>query len=370
MVHFVIVGGSFAAVGALKTIASVVPDARVTVVSASTHAFFNVAAPRLVVRPELVDETLFDIEETVAKYGGKDATFVHGEAVRADIAGGSITVKKDGGAGAGGEVDIGFDYLVLATGARAATDAFKGGRTPAEVRERVNAVARATRRAKKIVVVGGGATGVELAGELGEHYGKDKDIVLYTGDARPLMLLGAARAAQAQKKLENLNVRLVNDVWLDSAVETADGGYELKFKNGTTESADCYINATGVLPNTGYLDPRFLDARGRVRVDENLHLQGHTNVYALGDIVSGGNATIVDFAYTQQPSFESAVKHDVIDPAAPYKPYKLDPKVTIVAPISSKGGMGVLYNWGVPNFLVRMLKAKDFMISKGKDYFT
>jgi NADH dehydrogenase FAD-containing subunit len=360
MVHFVIVGGSFGAVGALKAITSVVPDAKVTVVSTSSHAFYNIAAPRLIVKPDLIDETLFNVGDTVAKYGN-NSKFVHGEVVGVDIGANKITVQKESG-----EETIGFDYLVLATGSRTVNEVFKGGKTAAEVKERIARVSREAKQAKKIVIIGGGATGVELAGELGEHYGSDKEIVIYTGEKYPLPMLDSRRGNIAQHKLEALKVRVVNDVWLDT-VEQSGNEYQLNFKNGTTETTDYYINATGVIPNTEYLDPDLLDKRGKVLIDENLHLKGYTNVYALGDIVSDGNATLVDLAYTQLPSFQAALKHDVVDPSSAYKPYKLSPKLTLVAPISSSGGMGVLNDWGLPNFMVRMVKSKDFMIGKAKD---
>lgn len=360
MVHFVIAGGSFAAVAALKTITSVVPNVKVTVVSMSSHPFYSVAAPRLVVKPELADKTLFDLKGTVAKYGS-NSKFIHGEVVGSDIEAGTVTFKTGSE-----EETIEFDYLVLATGSRTVNDVFKGGKTSVEVKERIEKVSREAKQAKKIVIIGGGATGVELAGELGEHYGKAKEIVIYTGGKYPLPMLDTGRGQKAQLKLEALDVKVVNDVWLDS-VDESGSGYQLKFQNGTTETTDYYINATGVIPNTGYLDPLFLDKKGKVLVDENLHLKGHNNVYVLGDLVSDGNATLVDLAYTQVPSFQAALKHDFIDPSAAYKPYKLNPKTTMVAPISSKGGIGVFNDWGLPNFLVRLAKSNDFMISKAKD---
>lgn len=48
--------------------------------------------------------------------------------------------------------------------------------------------------------------------------------------------------------------------------------------------ADMYIPTFGVIPNSSYLPPEFLDANGFVKVDENLKVKGTEDVWAIGDV--------------------------------------------------------------------------------------
>lgn len=362
MVHVLIAGGSFGAILSLKAISNLVPDAEITVVSQSTHAYWVPAGPRLVVKPELVDECVYELQKTVTKYS-KNAKVVNGSLSKVDPDTKVASVDTNGE-----QQQISYDYLVLATGSRTVNEAFKNSATGASVKEKFQSLHTETKAARKIVVIGGGPTGVELCGELAEHYGKDKEIVLYSGDKYPLPQVDTDRRIKTQKRLEDFGVKVVNDVWLDTVEEPDGKAYQLKFKNGTQETTDCYVNTTGVIPNTGYLDPSYLDKTGRAVVDQNLHLKGHSNIYVIGDIVSGGDSTLIDAANVQYPTLTAALKHDIVDSSSDYKPYSKSDKVTIMVPISSQGGIGLVFGWGVPSFMVKMIKAKDFMISKAASY--
>lgn len=42
----------------------------------------------------------------------------------------------------------------------------------------------------------------------------------------------------------------------------------------------------------------------------------------------------------------------------------------ILVPISPTGGEGLIFGWRIPNFLVRMLKAKTFMMERAGENFS
>lgn len=356
MVHFLIAGGSFGAILSLRAISKLIPFARITIVSKSTHAYWVPAGPRLVVKPELVNKCVFELQKTISKYS-KTANLINGSVLKVnpDTKTASIETK-------GKQQQIFYDYLIMATGSRTSNGTFKNAATAASVKEQFQNLYNKTKAAKKVVVIGGGPTGVELSGELAEQYGKDKEIVLYSGDKYPLPQVDTNRRINTQERLEKLGVKVVNDLWLDSVEQQNGEGYKLKFKNGTEETADFYVNATGVIPNTDYLDSSYLDKSGMVVVDENLHLKGHNDIYAIGDIVSGGGSTFLDAVSAQYPTLKAALKHDIVKSSASYKPYSKSKKVTIMVPISSRGGIGLIFGWGIPNFMVRIIKSKYFMI--------
>lgn len=59
MPHVVVLGGSFAGCHAIKTLYGLSDSIEVTLVAPSTHAYFNCAAPRVLVEPEVLEKTFF-----------------------------------------------------------------------------------------------------------------------------------------------------------------------------------------------------------------------------------------------------------------------------------------------------------------------
>jgi NADH:ubiquinone reductase (H+-translocating) len=142
------------------------------------------------------------------------------------------------------------------------------------------------------VVVGGGATGVELAGELaeilpevarGHGLAPDRPRVVLV-EAGPTILAGSSPALieRALGILGRLGVTVRTDAAIVEA--TADG---LKLRDGQLVRGGVFVWAGGVkapelvagsgLP-TGH--------NGRVKVDQHLRVLDHPEVYAAGDVAS------------------------------------------------------------------------------------
>ena len=212
------------------------------------------------------------------------------------------------------EVELGseslpYNYLVLACGA---SDNYFGNndwktRAPGlktleqatEIRRRVlSAFERAEiepsvekRRALlTFVVVGGGPTGVELAGALGElsRYTLSRDfrrirpsstrVILIEGGARILPAFAPDLADAAARSLENLGVT----IWTDIRVSDIDD-------NGVRAGTE-YVQAATVLWAAGTranaLNEQLglpTDRLGRVSVERDLSLPGHPEVFVVGD---------------------------------------------------------------------------------------
>jgi NADH:ubiquinone reductase (H+-translocating) len=142
------------------------------------------------------------------------------------------------------------------------------------------------------VVIGGGPTGVELAGALGEisRYTLNKDfrsidprrtrIILIEAGKRILSSFSEVCSARALRDLEKLGV----SVWANTRVTkvTAEGvtmGTEFL-------RANTVIWGAGVQPsplNSQMSTP--LDSSGRVKVNPDLSLPGHPDIFAAGDQV-------------------------------------------------------------------------------------
>jgi NADH dehydrogenase/putative oxidoreductase len=208
-----------------------------------------------------------------------------------------------------GERRVPYDYLVLATGAshsyfgrdewgpyapglkrvEDATEVRRRMLTAFELAETVED--EETRRSLlTFLIVGGGPTGVELAGAIAElaRHGMEKEFRNFDpASARVLLVQAAPRilptfteslSVKAQRALEQLGV----EIMLNSRVEKIDErGVTV---NGVRVAARTVLWAAGVVasPAAKWLGAQ-ADNAGRIKVEADLSVPGLPNVYALGD---------------------------------------------------------------------------------------
>jgi NADH dehydrogenase len=143
------------------------------------------------------------------------------------------------------------------------------------------------------VIVGGGPTGVELAGAIGEmsRFTLARDfrsidpklarVILVEAGPRILPTFAAGLASRATRDLESLGVQ----VWTGSAVTRIDAGsVEVGAERIRCATA---LWAAGVRASElGETLGVPLDPRGRVRVGEDLAVPGHPEVFVAGDQAS------------------------------------------------------------------------------------
>jgi NADH:ubiquinone reductase (H+-translocating) len=206
--------------------------------------------------------------------------------------------------------DYFYDYLLLACGAQHAyfgheewelnAPGLKTLSQATEIRRRVLEAFEAAEREVDIaeqrkhltfVVVGGGATGVELAGAIGEmsRYTLAKDfrsidprqtrIILVEAGPRILPSFDAELAARAMRDLESLGVQ----VWTSARVTAV---YESGVQIGSEHVASSSVLwAAGVrAASIGRSLGIAVDESGRVPVGEDLSIAGHPEVFVCGDL--------------------------------------------------------------------------------------
>jgi len=143
-----------------------------------------------------------------------------------------------------------------------------------------------------IVVVGGGATGVEISGALAEmkHYilpkdyrglkGNSMNIYLVEGTPRLLSAMSDESSANAVESLEKMGVKVL----LDKLVTGYDND-EVILKDGQTIPTKTLIWVSGVIAEQfDNIPPDLLGKGGRMLVNEYNQLQSYRNVFAIGDI--------------------------------------------------------------------------------------
>lgn len=146
-------------------------------------------------------------------------------------------------------------------------------------------------RLTNFVIVGGGPTGVEVAGALGElkkhvlpkdYPDIDFDIMkLHLVDGGPRLLAGMSQKSsdKAMAYLKEFGV----DVRTDTRLADYDGK-DVTLTDGTVIPAKTVIWAAGVTGNIIDGLPEETIERGRILVNEFNQLKGYEDVYAIGDI--------------------------------------------------------------------------------------
>ncbi|XP_071723890.1 uncharacterized protein [Rutidosis leptorrhynchoides] len=175
---------------------------------------------------------------------------------------------------------IPFDYCIIATGHRYNLPQSRDERIKLfeEDNDKITA-------ANSILVVGGGPTGVELAAEIAVDY-PGKQVTLVHKGPRLMEFVGekASRKALSWLKSKGVDVKLNQTVDLEG--KDADGCYETS--SGESVKADCYFLCIGKPSGSGWLKESMLkdklDGKGRLMVDANLRVEGHANIFAIGDI--------------------------------------------------------------------------------------
>ncbi len=142
-----------------------------------------------------------------------------------------------------------------------------------------------------VVIVGGGPTGVEMAGALGElklHvFPKDypelnfKKMNIYLVEGLPRLLNGMSEKAgeNAYKYLKKFDVHVL----VDKRLKSYDGRKAI-LDDGMQIPARTVVWAAGVKGNLIEGLPAESVFRGRIKVDEINRVEGAANIFAIGDI--------------------------------------------------------------------------------------
>jgi apoptosis-inducing factor 2 len=268
----VVVGGGYGGTAVAKALDE---STNVVLVEPKDAFMHNVAALRALVDPSWLPRIFFPY----------DGLLANGRVVR-DRA---QTVEPGRVITASGE-EIVADYIVLATGSRypfpAKTDLVDTAHAFAQVRATHEALAQADR----VLLLGAGPVGIELAGEIHAVW-PDKSIVLI--DARHEILGGPFMPelrAELGRQLEEIKVELLLGSPLQAEPPTEPGelgAFTVRTEGGTEVTADLWFRCYGVVPNSDYLGQALSSARradGYIEVGPTLQVLGQTNVFALGDL--------------------------------------------------------------------------------------
>lgn len=297
--HVVIVGAGFGGLEAAKKLGK--EAVRVTVIDRTNHHLFQ---PLLY---EVATAALSPAD-IAAPIRGILSDFLNTEVILAEVKSVDVAARTVNI----GDRKIGYDYLILATGARHSyfghdeweklAPGLKSLEDAVEIRRRLllafeyaetitDQAAKAA--AMTFVVIGGGPTGVEMAGAIAEisRYTLEKDfrhidpasarVILVEGEQRVLSSFPEDLSASAMKQLKQLGVEVRTGTHAknltDAGLEVGGEFIPCRVKVWAAGNAASFVGKTIGVP---------VDKTGRVIVNDDLTIPGHTEVQVIGDLAN------------------------------------------------------------------------------------
>jgi apoptosis-inducing factor 2 len=320
----VVLGGGYGGMNVAKAVDDV---ADVTLVDPSDAFLHNVASWRALVEPSWLERIFLPYDRLLHRGTVRRDRAVRVEARRVTLASGAVLEP---------------DYLVLATGSAYPFPAKSPESDSTRARAAIAAAHEELVGAPRVLLVGAGPAGLELAGEI-RHFFPDKHVTVV--DVAPDILTGPydqELREELKRQLDKLGVDLVLGSPLralpDTPAATAapvtvttDGGDEI--------SADIWFRCFGVSPANDYLGDELLDPAGHVRVDPSMRVPGLDGVFALGDLADADRPTAG--GASRQAGVVAANLRLAITGEGDPATYEILPPM-IVVPLGPEGGAGQL----------------------------
>jgi NADH:ubiquinone reductase (H+-translocating) len=294
----VVVGGGFGGLTVAKELRRA--PVQLTLVDRQNHHLFQPLLYQVAMAGLAPSEIAVPIRALLAKHD--NTTVLLDEVVHVDLAQKVVQVAES--------EPLPYDYLVLAPGARthyfghdeweAYAPGLKSIDDAVEIRRRVLLAFEAAERERNpgkrskllsFIVIGGGPTGVELAGSIAElgHYVLGRDFKhVRPSETRVLLLEGGPRVlASFDPELSEKTVRQLSELGVHvrtGSVVSHIGPEGVTLNSGEVLLAETVVWAAGVassplLAKVG-LD---VDRAGRAKVEPDCSIPGHPEVFVIGD---------------------------------------------------------------------------------------
>ncbi len=256
MKQVIIIGGGFAGSYAARTLEK---DFAVTLIDNKEHFEFTPSILRSVVEPEHIKQ----IQLEHKKYLNCDVVF--DEVL--EIEKNKINTEKG---------SFSFDYLIIASGSNYNEPIKHANLVLTSRANELKDYAHRLKEAQKVLIIGGGIVGVELAAEIAEKYA-DKEIILVHSRDQLMNRNHPKCHSRADKFLKKNGVKIrheekvighENETWITNT--------------GKKIEADIAFLCTGIVPNSKFISEKFLDQKKHVKV--NQYLQVNNNIFAAGDV--------------------------------------------------------------------------------------
>jgi NADH:ubiquinone reductase (H+-translocating) len=300
----VIVGAGFGGLEAAKKLCC--EDVQVTVLDRTNHHLFQPLLYQVATAALSPADIAAPVRAVLRNCENMEVMLAEVELV--DVASKTVTT---------GDLQISYDYLILATGSRHSyfghpewevlAPGLKSLEDALEIRRRTLMAFEyaekisdeaARRTAMTFVIVGGGPTGVEMAGAIAEiaRYTLRKDfrhidpsqarVILVEGEPRVLAAFPEDLSAKALKQLVDLGVEVRTGV---HATNLSEHGVQVG-----DEFIPCRVKVWAAGNEASFVGKSLgveRDRVGRVMVNEDLTIPGHPEVQVIGDLANFSHQT-------------------------------------------------------------------------------
>jgi NADH:ubiquinone reductase (H+-translocating) len=313
--HVLVVGGGFAGLSAVNVLART--SARVTLVDRNDYSTFQPLLYQVATAGLTSSDVAYPLWSVTHK---THARFRKGEPASLDLAGQTARLA-DGH-------ELHWDYLILATGVSANFYGVVGAaENSLSLYTRRDAIALRNRLLLEferraagegdpeldITMVGGGPTGVELAGTIAELRNialpaAFPDIDRNKVRIRLIEMAPALLTPYKQQERDYARQQLVNrgvDVFLNTTIKEI-GSDKVVLADGSSHRSDLTVWTAGIqAPDEGWNSALPRAQAGRIDVGSDLRVVGQERVFAIGDVSSGGDKPVPQLA---QPAIQQG-KH-------------------------------------------------------------
>ena len=366
----VIVGGGYAGI---QLAAQLDRHFFVVLIDRKDHFLHKVALLRATVQPDRAAQCLLSYARLLT-----NGVFIQGYVDR---------IERNSVHIAGYESSIAFDALVVATGSSYAFPARVSRPLRAMALPAFDTINQQLQRAQSVLVVGGGAVGVELAAEVATDFPDKKVTLVHAHEWLGVDSLPDKYYKLVLSQLDKLHVNLLRNDRLVIPADVADtlkAQDELYWKqkrtwsteHGQSVDADITFFTTGTRLNNRivasatsapFVAASAISPRGELIVNSHCQVSGYTNIYAIGDISSlesqkvairsGNQATYLGKhlpTLVRQSGSTSGVPEYVADGPLLF--------------MSMGRGMGAGTKDGsvFPSFMVKLIKSKDMFVAKNR----
>ncbi|MEM6914601.1 MAG: FAD-dependent oxidoreductase, partial [Pseudomonadota bacterium] len=313
---------------------------------------------RGLVDPSVLDQAIIPYDKLLSK-----GRVVKGEATE---------VSSDGVTLADG-TKVAADYIVMATGSGNLAPFKSSTGDIASLRASNAAWNAALKAAQTVVIVGAGAVGTELAGEIAAAM-PTKKVTLISSDDKLFPTFAPKLGSTLLKKLNGMGVDvLLGERVAELPVGDVPTGGLVTLSSGKTLDADLIVPAVGVRLQPGLIDTLPDVTRGpdrRVKVDAWMRPSSLPNVFAAGDVADNGDLMTIVASSRQAPWLAKLLKAvaggQSVESQKAYKPWG---KAPILIPLGPERGSSFLMIGTFGDWVTRQIKGKNLFLNQYQKTF-